>query len=224
MPASVSQEPESRSTKRLFVLHGRVKLTILVLILVLVIPSALNYFASGSATSTRDYAPEASILAPNVSALPISYNESKIQTVSRACDQNSDAEVEQAVDPSLGYVYESWMGCNGIGFARSTDGGLRFDPSVSIPQSGGPANSWDPAIAVSPKGIVFVSFMRSWGGYYFPIVEASFDHGLSFPQVSFLIPPSHKNWGYRDFIAVAANGRSSIFVPKAEAVLSNRAI
>ena len=31
-----------------------------------------------------------------------------------------NAEVEQAVDSKLGYVYEDWMGCHGIGFARST--------------------------------------------------------------------------------------------------------
>src|SRR5215475_8611808 len=40
--------------------------------------------------------------------------------VSRGC-QGQNAEVEQAVD--YPYVYEVWIGCGGIGFARSTDGG-----------------------------------------------------------------------------------------------------
>jgi hypothetical protein len=42
------------------------------------------------------------------------------------------------------------------------------------------------------------------------VVSASFDHGQTFPQVSALIPPVHKNWGDRDFIAVAPDG--SVYV------------
>src|SRR5579862_8045193 len=51
--------------------------------------------------------------------------------ISRCPSQN--AEVEQAVDGH--YVYEEWIGCtdghggNGIGFARSTDGGRTFGPT-----------------------------------------------------------------------------------------------
>src|ERR1700694_660144 len=50
-----------------------------------------------------------------------------ITTVSAAC-RGGNAEVEQAADRALGYVYELWMGCGpaGIGFARSTDGARRF--------------------------------------------------------------------------------------------------
>lgn len=134
----------------------------------------------------------------------ITYNESRISMVSRACDTHSNAEVEQAVDHL--YVYETWMGCNGVGFARSSDGGLHFGAAISLPDTGGPVNSWDPALAISPKGVVYVSFMRSWNDYYLPVVEASFDHGKTFSQISFLIPPEKKNWGDRDFIAVSPNG------------------
>jgi hypothetical protein len=141
----------------------------------------------------------------NVAGPAITYKESKISLVSRACDSLGNAEVEQAVDHQ--YVYELWMGCNGIGFARSTDGGIRFDPAISLPDTGGRANSWDPALAVSPKGVVYAAFMLFWNGFSFPVVEASFNHGRTFSQVSFLIPPKHKNWGDRDFIAVAPSGR-----------------
>jgi hypothetical protein len=48
-----------------------------------------------------------------------------------------NAEVEQAVDSKLGYVYEDWMGCKGIGFARSTDGGRIFDAPISLPDATG---------------------------------------------------------------------------------------
>src|SRR5690242_15028736 len=37
----------------------------------------------------------------------------------------SNAEVETATGAPH-YVYDLWIGCGGIGFARSTDGGLNF--------------------------------------------------------------------------------------------------
>src|SRR5258707_7576941 len=49
-----------------------------------------------------------------------SYQVGPITDVSSCSGQN--AEVEQAVDPKLGYVYEEWMGCRGIAVARSADG------------------------------------------------------------------------------------------------------
>jgi hypothetical protein len=48
--------------------------------------------------------------------------------------------------------------------------------------------------------------MLSRGGQYYPVVDASFDHGASFTQSSSLIPPDPKNWGDRDFIAVGPDG------------------
>jgi hypothetical protein len=42
------------------------------------------------------------------------------------------------------------------------------------------------------------------------VVEASFDHGQTFKQVTELIPPDAKNWGDRVFIAVGPDG--SVYV------------
>ena len=118
-----------------------------------------------------------------------------------------NAEVEQAVDARLGYVYAEWMGCRGIAVARSTDGGRAWGAPVSLPGTvGSNLNTWDPAVAVAPDGTVYASFMLSRGGQYYPVVDASFDHGTSFAQSSSLVPPDAKNWGDRDFIAVGPDG------------------
>ncbi len=134
-----------------------------------------------------------------------SYQVGPITDVSSCSGQN--AEVEQAVDPKLGYVYEEWMGCRGIAVARSADGGRTWDAPVSLPGTvGSNVNTWDPAIAVAPDGTVYASFMLARNGRYYPVVDASFDHGVTFPQSSSLIPPDAKNWGDRDFIAVGPDG------------------
>ena len=114
-----------------------------------------------------------------------------------------NAEVEEAVDPRTGFVYAEWIAANGIGFARSTDGGYRFSRPVLLPQSNG---GWDPAVAVAPDGAVYAAFMNSTKQHSFPVVAASFDHGKTFPQVSALVPAKNGNWGDRDFITVAPNG------------------
>jgi hypothetical protein len=131
---------------------------------------------------------------------------SAVSNVSGGC-AGQNAEVEQAADPVRGYVYEAWIGCDGIGFARSADGGLHFGPPMSVP---GSAQGWDPAVAVAHDGTVYVSYMVSANGYSYPVVAASFDHGRTFPQVSSLIPPVKGNWGDRDFIAVSPHG--SVYV------------
>ena len=134
------------------------------------------------------------------------YSVGPITNVSASCS-GQNAEVEQAVDARLGYVYEIWMGCRGIAFARSTDGGRRFGTPISVPGSvGSNVNAWDPAVAVAPDGTVYASFMLAKGGQWYPVVAASFNHGASFPQVSSLVPPDPKNWGDRDFIAVGPDG------------------
>jgi hypothetical protein len=129
-----------------------------------------------------------------------------ITNVSASCS-GQNAEVEQAVDARLGYVYEIWMGCRGIAFARSADGGRSFGTPIWVPGSvGSNVNAWDPAVAVAPDGTVYASFMIAKGSQWYPLVAASFDHGATFPQVSSLVPPDPKNWGDRDFIAVGPDG------------------
>ena len=131
------------------------------------------------------------------------YTVSPVADVSRGC-AGQNAEVEQAADRSGRYVYELWMGCKGIAFARSADGGHHFSSPINPP--GSVASSWDPALAVAPNGTVYASFMITRKGYTYPVVAASFDHGVTFSQVTSLVPPVRKNWGDRDFIAVAPDG------------------
>jgi hypothetical protein len=133
------------------------------------------------------------------------YQVGPITDVSTCGGQN--AEVEQAVDAKIGYIYEVWMGCRGIAVARSADAGRTWDTPVNLPGTvGSNLNTWDPAVAVAPDGTVYASFMLSRGGQYYPVVDASFDHGVTFTQSSSLIPPDPKNWGDRDFITVGPDG------------------
>ena len=127
---------------------------------------------------------------------------SRIRDLSSALP-GQNAEVEEAADPRTGFVYAEWIAANGIGFARSTDGGYRFSRPVLLPRSRG---GWDPAVAVAPNGAVYAAFMNSTKQHSFPVVAASFDHGRTFPQVSSLVPRQRGNWGDRDFIAVAPDG------------------
>ena len=71
---------------------------------------------------------------------------------------------------------------------------------------GSNVNVWDPAVTVAPDGTVYAAFMIAKGSQWYPIVAASFDHGVTFPQVSSLLPPDPKNWGDRPFIAVGPDG------------------
>lgn len=128
---------------------------------------------------------------------------SPIVEFSQGCT-GQNAEVEQAVDPARGYAYEEWMGCdNQIGFAASADGGQHFSKPVVL---AGSLNAWDPSVAVAPDGTVYAAFMTSATSRAFPVVEASFDHGQTFPQVTDLVASTLDNWGDRDFIAVGPTG------------------
>ena len=128
-------------------------------------------------------------------------NSAVVDLTTRCSGQN--AEVEQATDPTTGFVYEEWMGCSGIAFARSTDGGKSFSTPLNVPGSVGSSfNAWDPALAVAPDGTVYAAFMTGHSSQWYPVVAASFDHGKTFPQVTPLLPPDEKNWGDRPFIAV----------------------
>jgi hypothetical protein len=133
--------------------------------------------------------------------------------VSQNCS-GQNAEVEQATDPTSNtYVYEVWMGCGGILFSRSKDGGRSFDPPISVPGStGNTRNAWDPAVVVGSDGVVYAAFMRAKDADWYPVVAVSFDHGATFPQVSYLQPPDHKNWGDRDFIAVDPSHPNVVYV------------
>jgi hypothetical protein len=121
--------------------------------------------------------------------------------VSSAC-AGQNAEVEQAVAPPR-YVYEAWIGCGGEGFARSVDGGAHFSKPITLPDS---SQSDDPAVAIAPDGTVYVSYLRYFNNYAYPVVATSFDHGASFSRASSLIPHVVGNWGDRDFIAAGRGG------------------
>lgn len=140
-----------------------------------------------------------------------------------------NAEVEQAV--SGRFVYEVWIGCRGIGFARSLDGGRTFGRSISVRGSVG--RSWDPAIAVAPDGSVYVSYMifsvvespAGQVGEMRPSVAVSRNHGRSFGRVSRLPVPTPQtargNWGDRDSLAVGADGKVYVtwdYGPRADEV------
>ncbi len=137
----------------------------------------------------------------------VSLSESPITMVSAACASGQNAEVEQASDPTIGYVYADWMGCQGIAFARSRDGGRAWDAPLHVPMSlGSNVNAWDPAVAVAPDGTVYAAFMRAKNSQWYPFVAVSLDHGASFAYVTGLVPPDATNWGDRDFLTVAPNG------------------
>jgi hypothetical protein len=161
------------------------------------LPSVLRRLV-GAGIAAVAFAAVAATVPPASAARPQKPAVGPIVDVSKAC-AGQNAEVEQAADPSRGYVYELWIGCNGIGFARSADGGRHFSKPVTVP---GSAGAWDPAIAVGPGGTVYASYMVTKNTYTYPVVAASFDHGRTFPQVSPLVPKIKKNWGDRDFIAV----------------------
>ncbi len=143
-----------------------------------------------------------------------------------------NAEVESAIDSATGYVYIEWMANDGIGFARSTDGGATFGPGLIIPGSENYfppnpkvfASSWDPAVVVGPDGTVYAAFMYANSSTNFagsPYVAVSFDHGASFAYTVPVLVPSKVTFSDRDFIAVAPDGTVYVtwnFAPKAKLI------
>jgi hypothetical protein len=127
-----------------------------------------------------------------------------------------NAEDEEAV--SGPYAFVEWIGCGGIGFARSTDGGRTYRRAIELPHSQGQQcgphgcriHAWDPAVAVSRTGTVFAAFMYGsplGGGSVSPVVEVLTNHGATVSAVHVLPSPVHVgNWGDRDFIAVGPSG------------------
>ncbi len=101
------------------------------------------------------------------------YSVGPISNLSATSCSGANAEVVSAVDPKLGYVYEEWMGCSKIAFARSTDGGKTFEPAYTLPCSiGSNLNAWDPALAVAPDGTVYAAFMVAKSSQWYPVVAA----------------------------------------------------
>jgi hypothetical protein len=134
---------------------------------------------------------------------PATYSVGTIVQVSNGCT-GSNKEVEQAIDTTNGnYVYEAWIGCGGIGFARSTDGGLTWSAPMKLH---GTVGAWDPTVAVAPSGTVYVAYNTKSQTQYYPVVVASFDHGVTFPQSTSLTPPGTGNWGDRVFLATGPDG------------------
>lgn len=138
-----------------------------------------------------------------------------ITEISKGCP-GQNAEVEQAVDGR--YVYVVWIGCDGIGFARSENDGRSFSRPITIPGSVGhgfhksgigsglPKYGWDPSIAVAPDHTVYVAYMLYRRSRVHPMVAISHNHGAAFPQVSEPASPLRNNWGDRDFIGVGPSG------------------
>jgi len=138
-----------------------------------------------------------------------------ITEISQGCP-GQNAEAEQAVDGH--YVYVTWIGCDGIGFARSANGGRTFGRPVTVPGSIGhgyhrsgigfglPKYGWDPSVAVAPDHTVYVAYMLYRHSHVHPMVDISYDHGATFARVSRPASPVRNNWGDRDFIAVGPTG------------------
>ncbi len=128
--------------------------------------------------------------------------------ISSRCPGGS--EEAEAASAAPAYVYATWIGCGGIGVARSADGGRHFGRPVTVP--GSAAHSWDPAVAVAPDGTLYVAYMhmdgalRQPGTRMYPVVAVSTDHGASFSRVTPVLPPAAGNWGDRDFIAAGPAG------------------
>jgi hypothetical protein len=167
---------------------------------------SLTMAAAQACTTTASPQPHQTSRAPRAPASATGPRITPITDISAGCTGNS-SEVEEAFAPP-GYVYAEWIGCGGIGFARSTDSGRHFGAALTVPGSLGA--SWDPAITVAADGTVYAAFMHASGhsivsGH--PVVAVSLDHGASFAQVHEVLPPAPGNWGDRDFIAAGPGHR-----------------
>src|SRR5579859_1447275 len=150
-------------------LHSRSFRTVSVLGTIMLAAVGLPAAAAAGATATAGPA--------------AAYQVGPITDVSTCGGKN--AEVEQAVDPRLDYVYEEWMGCRGIAFARSTDSGRTWGAPVSLPGTvGSNLNTWDPAVAVAPDGTVYASFMLSRSGQYYPVGPPTTSGGCRTPPTT----------------------------------------
>jgi hypothetical protein len=153
---------------------------------------ALAAPASGSAASVR----------PSES---VRYKVGPISHVSVGCPGGT-GDISEAVDRARHYVYQEFEGCehsNGIGFARSTNGGHSYTRPVPLPHSYG---GWDPWLAVAPDGTLYAAFMKTADHRTYPFIEVSHDYGRTFDVEQSLRPAKSHNWGDADYLAVSASG------------------
>ncbi len=156
------------------------------------------------AVATAQAAASTSSHMANLSRTGVRYSVGPISDVSVGCPGTGD--ISEAVDPTRGYVYQEFEGCdhdNGVGFARSTNGGESYVEPVALPGSRG---GWDPALAVAPDGTLYAGFMNHIDHQTYPVIDVSHDHGRTF-QVERSLPPAQShNWGDADYLAVGSNG------------------
>lgn len=137
-------------------------------------------------------------------AARVSYSVGPISDVSAGCPGTGD--ISEAVDHTRHYVYQEFEGCNhddGIGFARSANGGDSYATPVALPDSRG---AWDPWLAVAPDGTLYAGFMNTIGNSTYPIIDVSDNHGRTFQAEQSLKPAKGGNWGDADYITVGSNG------------------
>lgn len=131
-----------------------------------------------------------------------------ITDISVGCGGVQNSEVEEAAAPPH-YLYAEWIGCAGIGFSRSADGGRTWSRAITLPGSAG--FSWDPAMTVAADGTLYAAYMNQTGkgnrGHMNPKIAVSHNHGASFGFVSDDVPKAKGNWGDRDFIAAGRDGK-----------------
>lgn len=133
------------------------------------------------------------------------------------CDNSSNPQPDQEYDAASGILYEAWIGCGGIGFTRSLDGGYSFLPAYRVPGSVPPianttelGSAWDPDLAIAPNGTVYVAYMAGYIDGYLPgaqpVVAWSWNHGVSFQGYANVSHWYNGTYSDRDSIAVAPNG------------------
>jgi hypothetical protein len=83
-------------------------------------------------------------------------------------------------------------------------------------------------MAVTPAGnadgTVYASFMLSRGSQYYPVVDASFDHGAAFTQSSSLIPPDPPTRSRTDVVASWGSDYPDVSGNHAEIYAANVAV
>jgi hypothetical protein len=134
----------------------------------------------------------------------VRYSVGPISDVSAGCPGTGD--ISEAVDQKRHLVYQEFEGCdhdNGIGFARSTNGGVSYTRPVALPGSN---NGWDPWLAVAPDSTLYAGFMNTINHTTYPIIDVSHDFGRTFVVERSLKPTHDRDWGDADYLAVGSNG------------------